>query len=106
MNQTNTSIKGRSYQQKQQTGEEEKALTPVEAAPKTIPIDEALHEGSKHMNASSRRSTSKNKKHTDASLQLQPQPPKSSEIVTAEPRSTERYTKVPIAVRKYLPNYL
>ena len=87
MKQTNDSRKSRSYRQKQQPGEEEEAHTPVEAAPKTIPINEALNGSSKLTNNSSRKSTTKDTKHTAASFQLQPQPPKAATIATTDPRS-------------------
>ena len=97
------SSKSRSYRQNQDPGEEDKALTPVEAAPKTISIDKALHKKSKHTNNSNQKYTPKDTKHTAAYLQLQPQPPKA--VATAEPRSIKRYTEVPITIRKALHKY-
>ena len=74
MKQTNASSKGRSYRQKQNPGEKDKAITPVEAAPKTIPIEEAWQESSNHKNASSKgriyQKSSSQEKRTKLSLSI------------------------------------
>ena len=103
---TNASSKGRSYQQKQQPGEEDDDVTPVEAEPKTILINKELHESMKHTNALSRRFTPKDTKYTAASFQLQPQTPNSAATPTVDPRSIESYMKVLIVIRKALHKYL